>query len=164
MKKSVCKAVFAGVWISLLGSGQTFAQEWHNKLYETIPHLEQDPDLNDNKLTTASLNYLLNSSDKVVSAKNMNNAAGVMEFCTQQHRIKSGAGSVKKQMLDKLGLSDRYGQAQEPDYQQGVSGLLNTYYGQSLNLKSLSNSSTGEQLKTKVCDVIFKQSRYFITD
>nr|WP_065650516.1 DUF2501 domain-containing protein [Pantoea eucrina] len=164
-----------GVWAwgmaAALVAGSASAASWQDQLSSAASQLSQQQNSNtitssngaqSGGLSLSTLTGLLNGGDKAVSASNMTNAAGVMEYCVQHNVVDNNVKSVKEQMLSKLGLSSPAAQEQKTDYQQGIAGLLNTGNGQQLNLQSLSNSPMGEKLKTKACDVVLKQGKKYI--
>ncbi|PWW09091.1 uncharacterized protein DUF2501 [Mangrovibacter plantisponsor] len=111
--------------------------------------------------STSSLTSLLGSSNSL-SAGNMNNAAGVLQYCMKQKLVNAtSADNVKNQLLNKLGLENQSSTSQ--DYQQGLAGLLNSKEGQQINLDSLGNSELGKKVKTKACDLVLKQGASFIS-
>ncbi|MEG3129781.1 DUF2501 domain-containing protein [Pantoea cypripedii] len=152
-----------------LVAGSASAASWQDQLSSAASQLSQQ-----NSTTTAtngtqaggmslsSITGLLNGGDKAVSANSMTNAAGVMQYCVEHNVVKNNVQSVKDQVMSKLGLNSTTAQAQTTDYQQGVQGLLNAGNGQQLNLETLSNSTMGEKLKTKACDVVLKQGKKYI--
>ncbi|KAA5962847.1 DUF2501 domain-containing protein [Pantoea sp. ICBG 1758] len=163
-----------GVWAwgmaAALVAGSASAASWQDQLSSAASQLSQQQNSNTTSsngaqsggLSLSTLTGLLNGGDKAVSASNMTNAAGVMEYCVQHNVVDNNVKSVKEQVLSKLGLSTPAAQEQKTDYQQGIAGLLNTGNGQQLNLQSLSNSPMGEKLKTKACDVVLKQGKKYI--
>ncbi|MBP2196349.1 DUF2501 domain-containing protein [Pantoea cypripedii] len=152
-----------------LVAGSASAASWQDQLSSAASQLSQQ-----NSTTTptsgtqaggmslSSITGLLNGGDKAVSANSMTNAAGVMQYCVEHNVVKNNVQSVKDQVMSKLGLNSTTAQAQTTDYQQGVQGLLNAGNGQQLNLETLSNSTMGEKLKTKACDVVLKQGKKYI--
>ncbi|KAA6045445.1 DUF2501 domain-containing protein [Pantoea sp. Bo_7] len=163
-----------GIWAwgmaAALVAGSASAASWQDQLSSAASQLSQQQNSNTTSsngaqsggLSLSTLTGLLNGGDKAVSASNMTNAAGVMEYCVQHNVVDNNVKSVKEQVLSKLGLSTPAAQEQKTDYQQGIAGLLNTGNGQQLNLQSLSNSPMGEKLKTKACDVVLKQGKKYI--
>ena len=150
-------------------AGSASAASWQDQLSSAASQLSQQNSSNSTNtsqnsgLSLSSITGLLNGGDKAVSANSMTNAAGVMQYCVEHNVVKNNVQSVKDQVLSKLGLNTSTAQEQKTDYQQGVAGLLNTGNGQQLNLQSLSNSTMGEKLKTKACDVVLKQGKNFIS-
>ncbi|WP_130835507.1 DUF2501 domain-containing protein [[Erwinia] mediterraneensis] len=157
-----------------LVAGSASAASWQDQLSSAAAQLSQQNSSTTTSNTTqastqtgglslGTLTGLLNGGDKAVSASNMTNAAGVLQYCVQHNVVDNNVQSVKDQVLSKLGLTTPTAQAQQTDYQQGIAGLLNTGNGQQLNLQTLSNSQLGEKLKTKACDVVLKQGKNFIS-
>jgi hypothetical protein len=152
---------------AVLVAGSASAASWQDQLSSAASQLSQQNSTTTSGAQTggmslSSITGLLNGGDKAVSANSMTNAAGVMQYCVEHNVVKNNVQSVKDQVLGKLGLSDTTAQEQKTDYQQGLQGLLNTGNGQQLDLASLSNSTMGEKLKTKACDVVLKQGKKYI--
>ncbi|MDF7659698.1 DUF2501 domain-containing protein [Erwiniaceae bacterium L1_54_6] len=150
-----------------LVAGSASAASWQDQLSSAASQLSQQNSTTTSGAQTggmslSSITGLLNGGDKAVSANSMTNAAGVMQYCVEHNVVKNNVQSVKDQVLGKLGLNDTTAQEQKTDYQQGLQGLLNTGNGQQLDLASLSNSTMGEKLKTKACDVVLKQGKKYI--
>ncbi|WP_370513605.1 DUF2501 domain-containing protein [Pantoea sp. Bo_7] len=170
MSKSMQRGIWAWGMAAALVAGSASAASWQDQLSSAASQLSQQQNSNTTSsngaqsggLSLSTLTGLLNGGDKAVSASNMTNAAGVMEYCVQHNVVDNNVKSVKEQVLSKLGLSTPAAQEQKTDYQQGIAGLLNTGNGQQLNLQSLSNSPMGEKLKTKACDVVLKQGKKYI--
>lgn len=170
MSKSMQRGVWAWGMAAALVAGSASAASWQDQLSSAASQLSQQQNSNTTSsngaqsggLSLSTLTGLLNGGDKAVSASNMTNAAGVMEYCVQHNVVDNNVKSVKEQVLSKLGLSTPAAQEQKTDYQQGIAGLLNTGNGQQLNLQSLNNSPMGEKLKTKACDVVLKQGKKYI--
>ncbi|OAT76549.1 hypothetical protein A9B99_09590 [Mangrovibacter phragmitis] len=115
-----------------------------------------------NNSNTSSLTSLLGSSNSL-SAGNMNNAAGILQYCMKQKLVNAtSADNVKNQLLNKLGLENQSSSTSQ-DYQQGLAGLLNSKEGQQINLDSLGNSELGKKVKAKACDLVLKQGASFIS-
>jgi len=111
-----------------------------------------------------NLTSLLNGGDSKLAATNANNAAGVLEYCMKNKVLSStSSANIKDKLLDKLGLQNASG-AQNPDYQQGINGLLKTGDGQNIDLNNLGGglSQIKQKVKQKACDVILKQAKSFI--
>ncbi|MCL2894340.1 DUF2501 domain-containing protein [Brenneria tiliae] len=107
---------------------------------------------------------LLNGGNQTLSAGNMNNAAGILQYCVEQKLVSAtNTENVKNQLLDKLGLASQQEKQQQTDYTQGLAGLLNTSDGKQLNLNSIGNTPLAEKVKTKACDVVLKQGANFIS-
>lgn len=170
MSKLMQRGVWAWGMAAALVAGSASAASWQDQLSSAASQLSQQQNSNTTSsngaqsggLSLSTLTGLLNGGDKAVSASNMTNAAGVMEYCVQHNVVDNNVKSVKEQVLSKLGLSTPAAHEQKTDYQQGIAGLLNTGNGQQLNLQSLSNSPMGEKLKTKACDVVLKQGKKYI--
>ncbi len=110
----------------------------------------------------ASLTSLLNGGSKTLSSGTMNNATGVLQYCVKQKLVNAtSADNIKSKLMNKLGLEGN--NTQKQDYQQGLSGLLNTKDGQQLNLNTLSDTPLGQKVKSKACDVILKQGVNFLS-
>lgn len=111
----------------------------------------------------ASLSGLLSGGDKALSSGSMTNAAGVLQYCVKNNLLSAnGANTLKDQMLNKLGITST-ANAKSQDYQQGLGGLLATSKNRQVNLNDLGNSSLGQQVKTKACDMVLKQSKRFVS-
>jgi hypothetical protein len=112
----------------------------------------------------SSLTGLLNGNSKALTANNMNNAAGILEYCAKQKLTSvTDAENVKNQVLGKLGLDSKTEQKADTNYMDGIQGLLNAQNGQQLNLTTLGNSELGKQVKTKACDLVLKQGASFLS-
>ncbi|MER8214940.1 DUF2501 domain-containing protein YjjA, partial [Acinetobacter baumannii] len=82
----------------------------------------------------ASLTNLLSSGNQALSADNMNNAAGILQYCAKQKLASvTDAENIKNQVLEKLGLNSEE-QKEDTNYLDGIQGLLKTKDGQQLNL------------------------------
>ncbi|MEA9392843.1 DUF2501 domain-containing protein [Acerihabitans sp. TG2] len=116
-----------------------------------------------NASSLAGLSGLLNGGDKALSASSMTNAAGVLQYCVKNNLLSAnGANSLKDRMLNKLGITST-ANTKSQDYQQGLGGLLATGKNGQVNLNDLSNSQLGQQVKTKACDIVLKQSKRFVS-
>lgn len=112
----------------------------------------------------SSLAGLLNGNGQALSASNMNNAAGILQYCANQKLTDAtDAQNMKDKVLDKLGLTSSEQQKQDTDYTSGIQGLLNAQNGQQLNLSTLGNTELGKKVKTKACDLVLKQGASFIS-
>lgn len=129
-----------------------------------------------NGTSLAALAGLLNGGDKTLSANSMNNAAGILQYCVKNNLLSAGSTStVKDQLLTKLGIpttnttstaatpAEATPASKSQQYLDGLSGLLNTRQGESINLNSLGTSQLTEKVKTKACDVVLKQGKNFIS-
>ncbi|MGL4726540.1 MAG: DUF2501 domain-containing protein [Scandinavium sp.] len=111
----------------------------------------------------SSLTSLLGNSQSL-SADNMNNAAGILQYCAKQKLASAtDAENVKNQVLGKLGLDTPTEQKADTNYMDGIQGLLNAQNGQQLNLTTLGDSESGKQVKTKACDLVMKQGLNFLS-
>lgn len=111
-----------------------------------------------------NLTSLLNGGDNKLASTNASNAAGVLEYCMKNKVLSTtNSANIKDKLLDKLGLQNASG-AQNPDYQQGLDGLLKTGNGQNIDLNNLGGglSQIKDKVKQKACDVILKQAKSFI--
>ncbi|PWC19287.1 hypothetical protein DDT52_12055 [Brenneria roseae subsp. roseae] len=112
----------------------------------------------------SGLTGLLNGGNQTLSAGNMNNAAGILQYCVKQKLVSAtNTENIKNQLLDKLGLTSQQETQQQTDYTQGLAGLLNTSDGKLLNLNNIGNTPLAEKVKTKACDLVLKQSVNFIS-
>ncbi|WON78455.1 DUF2501 domain-containing protein [Serratia sp. UGAL515B_01] len=113
-------------------------------------------------MSLSSLTGLLNGGEKALSAGNMNNAAGILQYCVKNNILSGGdAAAVKDKLLDKLDTANP-ASAKSADFQQGIDGLLSTGDGKKLDLNSLGNSEITEKVKQKACDLALKQGKSFI--
>lgn len=116
-----------------------------------------------NNPSSNALLGLLNGGDQTLNASNMNNAAGVLQYCMKQKLVSAtGTENIKNQLLGKLGLDTQQEQQQQADYTQGVMGILNTSNGQQLNLDSFKNTPLAKKARAKACNIILKQGANFI--
>ena len=111
----------------------------------------------------ASLTNLLSSGNQGLSADNMNNAAGILQYCAKQKLASvTDAENIKNQVLEKLGLNSEE-QKEDTNYLDGIQGLLKTKDGQQLNLDNIGTTPLAEKVKTKACDLVLKQGLNFIS-
>lgn len=166
MTKATQRVVWGWGIAAVLVAGSASAASWQDQLSSAASQLTQQnssaSSTSSEGMSLSSVTGLLNGGDKAVSANSMTNAAGVMQYCVEHNVVKNNVQSVQDQVMSKLGLNTTSAQEQKTDYQQGLQGLLNTGNGQQLNLESLSNSTMGEKLKTKACDVVLKQGKKYI--
>ncbi|MFP5641083.1 DUF2501 domain-containing protein, partial [Salmonella sp. 741265114_PSA] len=98
-----------------------------------------------------------------LSADNMNNAAGILQYCAKQKLASAtNVENVKNQILNKLGL-DTAQQEQDTNYLNGLQGLLKTKDGQQLNLNNIGSTPLAEKVKTKACDLVLQQGLNFLS-
>ncbi|MFE8147464.1 DUF2501 domain-containing protein [Brenneria goodwinii] len=146
---------------TLMMTGYVQAASLQDSLSSAIGQLGQN---NSSSGSLSGLTGLLNGGNETLSAGNMNNAAGILQYCVQQKLVSTtSTENVKNQLLDKLGLASQQEQQQQTDYTQGLAGLLNTSDGKQLNLNSIGNTPLAEKVKTKACDLVLKQGMNFIS-
>ncbi|MFG0645482.1 DUF2501 domain-containing protein [Leclercia adecarboxylata] len=115
-------------------------------------------------LSLSSLTGLLNSGTESLSASNMNNAAGILEYCAKEKLASmTDATNIKNQVLGKLGLDTQEEQQQDTNYLEGIQGLLNANNGQQLNLETIGNTPLAKKVKAQACDFVLKQGLSFIS-
>lgn len=115
-------------------------------------------------LSLSSLTGLLNSGTDSLSASNMNNAAGILEYCAKEKLASmTDATNIKNQVLGKLGLDTPQEQQQDTNYLEGIQGLLNANNGQQLNLETIGNTPLAKKVKAQACDFVLKQGLSFIS-
>ncbi|HKS32604.1 MAG TPA: DUF2501 domain-containing protein [Enterobacteriaceae bacterium] len=160
-KTLLCCALVAG---SLLSS-TAIAASWQESLSSAASQLSNDSTSSTGQggLSLSSLTGLLNGGGKALSADNMNNAAGIMQYCAKQKLASvTSTENIKNQVLDKLGLGAQE-QKQDTNYLDGLQGLLNSQNGEQLNLSQLGSSPLAEKVKTKACDLVLKQGVKFLS-
>ncbi|MES0266174.1 DUF2501 domain-containing protein [Citrobacter sedlakii] len=153
-------AVTASVFIAT----STFAASWQESLSSAANELsKQSASSSQSGTSLSSLTSLLNGGNQALSANNMNNAAGILQYCAKQKLASvTDAENVKNQVLDKLGLGATE-QKQDTHFLDGIQGLLNTKDGQQLNLNTIGSTPLAEKVKTKACDLVLKQGMNFIS-
>jgi len=115
-------------------------------------------------LSLSSLTGLLNSGTDSLSASNMNNAAGILEYCAKEKLASmTDATNIKNQVLGKLGLDTPQEQQQDTNYLEGIQGLLNANNGEQLNLETIGNTPLAKKVKAQACDFVLKQGLSFIS-
>jgi len=115
-------------------------------------------------LSLSSLTGLLNNGTDSLSASNMNNAAGILEYCAKEKLASmTDATNIKNQVLGKLGLDTPQEQQQDTNYLEGIQGLLNANNGQQLNLETIGNTPLAKKVKAQACDFVLKQGLSFIS-
>lgn len=151
------------VSLALLSTAAS-ASSWQDTLNSAANELSsQSGSAQTGGMSLSSLTGLLNGSSSALSADNMNNAAGILEYCAKQKLASAtNVDNVKNQMLDKLGLGAAE-QKKDTNYLDGIQGLLNAQNGQQLNLSAIGNSPLAEQVKTKACDLVLKQGTHFLS-
>lgn len=143
---------------------QYFRRLWQDSLSSAASELSKQSTTSSQSGTSlSSLTSLLNGGNQALSANNMNNAAGILQYCAKQKLASvTDAENVKNQVLDKLGLGATE-QKQDTNYLDGIQGLLNTKDGQQLNLNNIGSTPLAEKVKTKACDLVLKQGMNFIS-
>ncbi|WP_336219855.1 DUF2501 domain-containing protein [Citrobacter amalonaticus] len=159
-KRILCGVITA----SALLATSAFAASWQDSLSSAASELSQQSATSSQSGTSlSSLTSLLNGGNQALSANNMNNAAGILQYCAKQKLASvTDAENVKNQVLDKLGLGATE-QKQDTNYLDGIQGLLNTKDGQQLNLNNIGTTPLAEKVKTKACDLVLKQGMNFIS-
>ncbi|CAI9388155.1 hypothetical protein CITSP_00383 [Citrobacter sp. T1.2D-1] len=159
-KRLLCCAIAA----SACFAANTFAASWQDSLSSAASELSKQSTTSSQSGTSlSSLTSLLNGGNQALSANNMNNAAGILQYCAKQKLASvTDAENVKNQVLDKLGLGATE-QKQDTNYLDGIQGLLNTKDGQQLNLNNIGSTPLAEKVKTKACDLVLKQGMSFIS-
>ena len=153
--------------VFLLISTKCIALSWQDKLInlpEEQLHQNIVAGTQSGGLSLSSLSTLLDGGNTALSANTMANAAGVIEYCTK-NKLSSMANAEKIQgkLVYKLGLTHPRNTAAKKDYAQGLSGLLNTHNGQQLDMKDLSHSELAAEVKTKACNLVFKQGMDYLS-
>lgn len=161
--KTTKRILRCAIAASALISTSIFASSWQDSLASAANELTKSTTSGQSSTSLSSLTSLLNGSTDALSASNMNNAAGILQYCAKQKLASAtDAENVKNQVLDKLGLSANE-QKQDTNYMDGIQGLLNTKDGQQLNLSNIGSTPLAEQVKTKACDLVLKQGMSFIS-
>lgn len=160
VKYLLCCAITA----SALVSAGTHAASWKETLTSTASGLSnQNSTTQEGGWSLSSLTSLLGSGNQALSADNMNNAAGILQYCAKQKLASvTDAENVKNQVLEKLGLNSEK-QKEDTNYLDGIQGLLKTKDGQQLNLDNIGTTPLAEKVKTKACDLVLKQGLNFIS-
>lgn len=154
-KYFLCGAAIASALISTSG----IAASWQDSLSSAASQLSAQQ----GGTSLSSLTSLLNGGSQSLSADNMNNAAGILQYCAKQKLASAtNAENVKDQILNKLGL-DTAQQKQDTNYLDGLQGLLKTKDGQQLNLNNIGSTPLAEKVKTKACDLVLQQGLNFLS-
>ncbi|EOF5381623.1 DUF2501 domain-containing protein [Salmonella enterica] len=118
-------------------------------------------------MSLSALTGLLSRGAQSLSAENMNNAAGILQYCAKQKLASAtNVENVKNQILNKLGLDttqQEQEQEQDTNYLNGLQGLLKTKDGQQLNLNNIGSTPLAEKVKTKACDLVLQQGLNFLS-
>ncbi|HFZ8994917.1 TPA: DUF2501 domain-containing protein [Citrobacter freundii] len=149
---------------STLFGTSAFAASWQDSLSSAASEIsKQSTTSQQGGMSLSSLTSLLNGGNQALSADNMNNAAGILQYCAKQKLTSvTDAENVKNQVLDKLGLGTTE-QKQDTNYLDGIQGLLNTQNGEKLSLSNLGSSPLAEKVKAKACDLVLKQGMNFLS-
>ena len=88
-----------------------------------------------------------------ISGMGMNNAAGVLSYCTQNKLLgsSSGASSVLQ------GLEKKPGVTSSKEFKAGKAGNILGASGHSMSLSSISGPA-----KSHACDMVLKQAKHFL--
>ena len=157
VKHLLCCAIAASALIS------TGAHTVHHAFAQQLGHLFHITVGQHPGWSLASLTNLLSSGNQALSADNMNNAAGILQYCAKQKLASvTDAENIKNQVLEKLGLNSEE-QKEDTNYLDGIQGLLKTKDGQQLNLDNIGTTPLAEKVKTKACDLVLKQGLNFIS-
>lgn len=164
MMKTVKHLLCCAIAASALISASTLAASWKDTISSAAGELgKQSSTTQQGGLSLSSLTGLLNGGNQALSADNMNNAAGILQYCAKQKLASvTDAENVKNQVLEKLGLSTTE-QKQDTNYLDGIQGMLKTKDGQQLNLNNIGSTPLAEKVKTKACDLVLKQGLNFIS-
>lgn len=162
--KTTKRLLCCAIAVSACFATNTFAASWQDSLTSAASELSKQSTTSSQSGTSlSSLTSLLNGGNQALSANNMNNAAGILQYCAKQKLASvTDAENVKNQVLDKLGLGTTE-QKQDTNYLDGIQGLLNTKDGQQLNLNNIGSTPLAEKVKTKACDLVLKQGMNFIS-
>ncbi|AUS68329.1 hypothetical protein CXP54_23860 [Escherichia albertii] len=164
MMKTVKYLLYCAITASALVSAGTHAASWKETLTSAASGLSnQNSTTQESGWSLSSLTSLLGSGNQALSADNMNNAAGILQYCAKQKLASvTDAENVKNQVLEKLGLNSEK-QKEDTNYLDGIQGLLKTKDGQQLNLDNIGTTPLAEKVKTKACDLVLKQGLNFIS-
>ncbi|BAT42052.1 DUF2501 domain-containing protein [Escherichia albertii] len=164
MMKTVKYLLCCAITASALVSAGTHAASWKETLTSTASGLSnQNSTTQEGGWSLSSLTSLLGSGNQALNADNMNNAAGILQYCAKQKLASvTDAENVKNQVLEKLGLNSEK-QKEDTNYLDGIQGLLKTKDGQQLNLDNIGTTPLAEKVKTKACDLVLKQGLNFIS-
>lgn len=146
IKHLLCCAIAAS---ALISTG-VHAASWKDALSSAASELgNQNNTTQEGGWSLASLTNLLSSGNQALSADNMNNAAGILQYCAKQKLASvTDAENIKNQVLEKLGLNSEE-QKEDTNYLDGIQGLLKTKDGQQLNLDNIGTTPLAEKVKTK---------------
>lgn len=150
MMKTVKHLLCCAIAASALISTGVHAASWKDALSSAASELgNQNSTTQEGGWSLASLTNLLSSGNQALSADNMNNAAGILQYCAKQKLASvTDAENIKNQVLEKLGLNSEE-QKEDTNYLDGIQGLLKTKDGQQLNLDNIGTTPLAEKVKTK---------------
>ena len=149
------------------GAAHAAAPSWQDSLNSAASQLSAGNSTTTTQnggLSLSSLTGLLSNGSQSLSASNMNNAAGILEYCAKEKLASmTDATNIKNQVLGKLGLETPQEQEQDTNYLEGIQGLLNANNGQQLNLETIGNTPLAKKVKAQACDFVLKQGLSFIS-
>jgi len=155
----------AAVSALLMTGAAQAASSWQDTLNSAASQLGAGSTSSQNGgLSASALTGLLSSGTQSLSASNMNNAAGILEYCAKEKLASmTDATNIKNQVLGKLGIDTPQEQQQDTNYLEGIQGLLNANNGEQLNLETIGNSPLAKKVKAQACDFVLKQGMSFIS-
>lgn len=167
MKKMTKKLCSVG-WAICLLSGAAHAASWQDQLNSAASDLLDNTsgsknmaNTTDGGLSLGTITQLLSGGNNAVASSSLTNATGVLQYCIRNNVVNNVNGITDK-LQSKLGLTSKTQQSQQPSYQQGIAGLLNTGSNQKLDLNALGETELGKQLKTKACNVVLDQGKSYL--
>lgn len=121
IKHLLCCAIAAS---ALISTG-VHAASWKDALSSAASELgNQNNTTQEGGWSLASLTNLLSSGNQALSADNMNNVAGILQYCAKQKLASvTDAENIKNQVLEKLGLNS---EEQKEDIKWLAQGTLYT--------------------------------------
>lgn len=154
----------AAVSALLMTGAAQAASSWQDTLNSAASQLSAGSSSQNGGLSASALTGLLSSGTQSLSASNMNNAAGILEYCAKEKLASmTDATNIKNQVLGKLGIETQEEQQQDTNYLEGIQGLLNANSGEQLNLETIGNSPLAKKVKAQACDFVLKQGMSFIS-
>ncbi|OZI20206.1 hypothetical protein CAL26_21955 [Bordetella genomosp. 9] len=95
-----------------------------------------------------------------LTAGNLGNAAGILEYCIKNKYLSDGtASSLKDRLLGKLGGSTGQPPQKDSGYLSGAMGVLQTGSGKSVDL---SGGGLKQAAAQQACDVVLQQAKSFL--
>lgn len=125
---------------------------------------DSTPSSNAASTDLSGLGSLLPGGLASLTPANASNAAGILQFCVKNNVLSgNNADKVKNQLFDKLGIKTET-QAKNPDFQDGLKGILQGQGTGKLDLNSISagGGKLKEQLTEKACDLVLDQAKSFL--